>query len=188
VEERKVGEDKMIFIEGTKDSKSVTILIRGGFERLVEEADRALHDALSAVADAVMDGKIVAGGGATEIEVAKRLREYAKTVAGKEQLAIEAFIRALESLPQILAYNAGLDPVEVLMKLRSAHEENKLWTGIDINTGEVVDMMEKGVIEPARVKMNAFKAGTEAATMILRIDDVIAARKTGEEEDKGKKK
>ena len=188
VEERKVGEDKMIFIEGTKDSKSVTILIRGGFERLVEEADRALHDALSAVADAVMDGKIVAGGGATETEVAKRLREYAKTVAGKEQLAIEAFIRALESLPQILAYNAGLDPVEVLMKLRSAHEEGKLWAGIDVDTGEVVDMMEKGVIEPARVKMNAFKAGTEAATMILRIDDVIAARKTEEEKEEKKKK
>jgi len=187
VEERKVGEDKMIFIEGTKDSKSVTILIRGGFERLVEEADRALHDALSAVADAVMDGKIVAGGGATETEVAKRLREFAKTVPGKEQLAIEAFIRALESLPQILAYNAGLDPVDVLMKLRSAHEEGKIWAGIDVDTGEVVDMMEKGIIEPIRVKANAFKAGTEAATLILRIDDVIAARKTSEEEEKGKK-
>ncbi|MCE4625305.1 MAG: TCP-1/cpn60 chaperonin family protein [Desulfurococcales archaeon] len=188
VEERKVGEDKMIFIEGTKESKSVTILIRGGFERLVEEADRALHDALSAVADAVMDGKIVAGGGATEIEVAKRLREYAKTVPGKEQLAIEAFIRALEALPQTLAHNAGFDPVEILMKLRSAHEEGKIWAGIDVDTGDVVDMMERGVIEPVRVKSNAFKAGTEAATMILRIDDVIAARKTGEEEEKGGKK
>ncbi|MCE4628216.1 MAG: TCP-1/cpn60 chaperonin family protein [Desulfurococcales archaeon] len=186
VEERKVGEDKMIFIEGTKDSKSVTILIRGGFERLVEEADRALHDALSAVADAVMDGKIVAGGGATETEVARKLREFAKSVPGKEQLAIEAFIRALESLPQILAYNAGLDPVEILMKLRSAHEEGKVWAGIDVNTGEIVDMMEKGVIEPVRVKSNAFKAGTEAATLILRIDDVIAARKTEEKEQKEK--
>ena len=186
VEERKVGEDKMIFIEGTKDSKSVTILIRGGFERLVEEADRALHDALSAVADAVMDGKIVAGGGATETEVARRLREFAKSVPGKEQLAIEAFIRALESLPQILAYNAGLDPVEILMKLRSAHEEGKVWAGIDVNSGEIVDMMEKGVIEPVRVKGNAFKAGTEAATLILRIDDVIAARKTEEKEEKEK--
>ncbi|MEB3844931.1 MAG: TCP-1/cpn60 chaperonin family protein [Desulfurococcales archaeon] len=186
VEERKVGEDKMIFIEGAKNPKSVTILIRGGFERLVEEADRALHDALSAVADAVIDGKIVAGGGATESEVAKRLREWAKNVPGKEQLAIESFIRSLESLPQILAYNAGLDPVEILMKLRSAHEEGKLWAGIDVDTGEIVDMMEKGVIEPARVKMNAFKAGTEVATMILRIDDVIAAKKSEEKEEKNK--
>jgi thermosome len=188
VEERKVGEDKMIFIEGTKEAKSVTILIRGGFERLVEEADRALHDALSAVADAVMDGKVVAGGGATETELARRLREFAKTVPGKEQLAIEAFIRALESLPQTLALNAGLDPVEILMKLRSAHEDGKLWAGIDVNSGEVVDMMEKGVIEPSRVKANALKAGTEAATLILRIDDVIAAKKTEEGEEKGKKK
>ncbi len=187
VEERKVGEDKMIFIEGAKNGKSVTILIRGGFERLVEEADRAIHDALSAVADAVMDGKIVAGGGAPEAEVAKHLREYAKTVAGKKRLAIEAYVRALESLPQTLAYNAGLDTIEVLMKLRSAHEKGEKWAGIDVRTGEVVNMMEKGVIEPVRVKGNAFKAGTEVATLILRIDDVIAARKTKEEEEKGKK-
>ncbi|MCE4609420.1 MAG: TCP-1/cpn60 chaperonin family protein [Desulfurococcales archaeon] len=184
VEERKVGEDKMIFIEGAKNPKSVTILIRGGFERLVEEADRALHDALSAVADAVIDGKIVAGGGATEAELAKRLREYAKTVPGKEQLAIEAWIRALEALPQTLAFNAGLDPVEILMKLRSAHEEGKLWAGINVEDGEIVDMMELGVIEPVRIKANAFKAGTEVATMILRIDDIIAARRSEDKEEK----
>ncbi|MEB3760373.1 MAG: TCP-1/cpn60 chaperonin family protein [Desulfurococcales archaeon] len=184
VEERKVGEDKMIFIEGAKNPKSVTILIRGGFERLVEEADRALHDALSAVADAVIDGKIVAGGGATEAELAKRLREYAKTVPGKEQLAIEAWIRALEALPQTLAFNAGLDPVEILMKLRSAHEEGKLWAGINVEDGEIVDMTELGVIEPVRIKANAFKAGTEVATMILRIDDIIAARRSEDKEEK----
>ncbi len=187
VEEKRVGEDKMIFIEGAKNPKSVTILIRAGFERLVEEADRALHDALSAVADAVMDGKIVAGGGAVEAEISKRLREYAKTVAGKKTLAIEAFIRALEALPQTLAYNAGLDTIEILMKLRSAHEKGQKWAGLDVETGEIVDMMEKGVIEPLRVKANAIKAGTEVATMILRIDDVIAARKTKEEEKGGKK-
>jgi len=135
VEERKVGEDKMIFIEGAKNLKSVTILIRGGFERLVEEADRALHDALSAVADAVMDGKIVAGGGAPEGEVSKHLREYAKGVRGKKRLAIEAYVRALEALPQTLAYNAGLDTIEVLMKLRSAHEAGQKWAGIDVDTG-----------------------------------------------------
>ncbi|MCE4617921.1 MAG: thermosome subunit, partial [Desulfurococcales archaeon] len=182
VEERRVGEDKMIFIEGAKNPKSVTILIRAGFERLVEEADRALHDALSAVADAVMDGKIVAGGGAVEGELTKHLREYARTVAGKKSLAIEAFIRALEALPQTLAYNAGLDTIEILMKLRSAHEKGEKWAGIDVATGEIVNMLNKGVIEPVRVKANALKAGTEVATMILRIDDVIAARRTKEEE------
>ncbi len=187
VEERRVGEDKMIFIEGARNPKSVTILIRAGFERLVEEAHRALHDALSAVADAVMDGKIVAGGGAAEAEIAKHLREYAKTVAGKKSLAIESFIRAVEALPQTLAYNAGLDTIDVLMRLRSAHEAGKKWAGIDVDTGEIVDMMEKGVIEPMRVKANALKAGTEAATLILRIDDVIAARRSKEEE-KGSKK
>ncbi len=186
VEERRVGEDKMVFIEGAKNPRSVTILIRGGFERLVEEADRALHDALSAVADAVMDGKIVAGGGATEEEVARRLREYAKTVVGKEQLAVEAFIKALESLPQTLAYNAGLDPIEVLMKLRSAHEAGQKWAGIDLDSGDIVDMWEKGVVEPSRVKANAFKAGTEVSSLILRIDDVIAAKKE-KEEGKGPK-
>ena len=182
VEERRIGEDKMIFIEGAKNPKSVTILIRAGFERLVEEADRALHDALSAVADAVMDGKIVAGGGAVEGELSKHLREYARTVAGKKSLAIEAFIRALEALPQTLAYNAGLDTIEILMKLRSAHEKGEKWAGIDVATGEIVNMLNKGVIEPVRVKANALKAGTEVATMILRIDDVIAASRTKEEE------
>jgi len=176
----------MIFIEGAKNPKSVTILIRGGFERLVEEAHRALHDALSAVADAVMDGKIVAGGGAVEAEASKYLREYAKNVPGKKRLAIEAYVRALEALPQTLAYNAGLDTIEILMKLRSAHEKGQKWAGIDVFTGEITDMMEKGVIEPVRVKSNAFKAGTEVAALILRIDDIIAARKTKEEE-KGKK-
>ena len=185
VEERKVGEDKMVFIEGAKNPRSVTVLIRGGFERLVDEAERAIRDALSAVADAVMDGLLVAGGGAAEMEVARRLTEYAKTVGGKERLAVEAFIRALESLPQTLAYNAGHDPIEVLMKLRKEHEQGKKWAGIDIETGEPVDMWSRGIIEPERVKANAFKAGTEVATLILRIDDVIAAKRT--EEEKGKK-
>ncbi len=188
VEERRVGEDKMVFIEGAKNPRSVTILIRGGFERLVDEAERAIHDALSAVADAVMDGKIVAGGGASEAEVAKALYEFATKLPGKTQLAVEAFARAVESLPQALAYNAGHDPVEVLVKLRSTHDrpENK-WYGIDIESGDIVDMWNKGIIEPMRVKANALKAGTEVASMILRIDDVIAAKRTEEEEEKGKK-
>nr|MCG2873872.1 thermosome subunit [Acidilobus sp.] len=179
VEERKVGEDKMVFIEGAKNPRSVTILIRGGFERIVDEAERSIHDALSAVADAIMDGKVVAGGGSVEVELAKHLREWAKTVPGKIQLAVEAFARALESLPQTLATNAGHDPIDVLMKLRSSHSDaSKKWYGVDLNTGNPIDMWAAGVIEPLRVKLNAYKAGTEAATLILRIDDMVAAKRT----------
>jgi thermosome len=179
VEERKVGNDKMVFIEGAKNPRSVTILIRGGFERIVDEAERSIHDALSAVADAIMDGKVVAGGGSVEVELAKHLREWAKTVPGKIQLAVEAFARALESLPQTLATNAGHDPIDVLMKLRSSHSDaSKKWYGVDLNTGNPIDMWASGVIEPLRVKLNAYKAGTEAATLILRIDDMVAAKRT----------
>ncbi|MGC9112626.1 thermosome subunit beta [Acidilobus sp.] len=179
VEERKVGEDKMVFIEGAKNPKSVTILIRAGFERMVDEAERAIHDALSAVADAIMDSKVVAGGGAVEAEVAKALREWSKSVPGKMQLAVEAFVKALEALPQTLATNAGYDPIDILMKLRSAHSDpSKKWYGIDLNTGNIVDMWANGVVEPLRVKVNAYKAGTEAATLILRIDDMVAAKKS----------
>ncbi|MCG2895788.1 MAG: TCP-1/cpn60 chaperonin family protein [Acidilobus sp.] len=179
VEERKVGNDKMVFIEGAKNPRSVTILIRGGFERIVDEAERSIHDALSAVADAIMDGKVVAGGGSVEVELAKHLREWAKTVPGKIQLAVEAFARALESLPQTLATNAGHDPIDVLMKLRSSHSDaSKKWYGVDLNTGNPIDMWAAGVIEPLRVKLNAYKAGTEAATLILRIDDMVAAKRT----------
>ncbi|MEB2793619.1 MAG: TCP-1/cpn60 chaperonin family protein [Caldisphaeraceae archaeon] len=179
VEERKIGEDKMIFIENAKNPKSVTVLIRGGFERLVEEGERAIHDALSAVADTIVDGKIVAGGGAVEEELAKELRDWSKSVPGKTQIAVESFIRAIEGLPQTLAFNAGLDPIETLMKLRSAHSDSsKKWYGIEIETGEVVDMWAKGVIEPMRIKLNALKAGADAAGLILRIDDMIAAKKS----------
>ena len=186
VEEKKIGEDKMIFVEGAKNPKSVTILIRGGFERLVEEADRAIHDALSAVADAVVDNKIVAGGGAVEEEIAKELREWSKGVPGKTQIAVESFIKSLEALPQTIAFNAGHDPIDILMKLRSAHsDDSKKWYGIDIETGNIVDMWNKGVIEPMRVKANALKAGTDAASLILRIDDMIAAKKSGGAGGKG---
>ncbi len=189
VEERKVGEDKMVFIEGAKNLKSVTVLIRGGLERLVDEGERAMRDALSAVADAIRVGKIVPGGGAVEIELAKHLRDYATKLGGKEQLAVEAFAKALETLPSTLAENAGLDSIETMMKLRSAHSnEDGITKGISIPDGEIVDMMEKGVIEPSAVKQNAIKAATEAATLILRIDDVIAASKLEKEEEKGGKK
>ncbi len=188
VEERKVGEDKMVFIEGCQNPRAVTILIRGGLERLVDEAERSLNDALHAVADAIKDGKIVAGGGAVEVELAKYLRELAPKIGGKEQLAIEAFAKALEGLPMALAENAGLDPVDIIMKLRAAHAKTEgKWHGINVFTGDIEDMMKLGVIEPVSVKANAIKAGTEAATMVLRIDDIIAAaRREEKEEKKGK--
>ncbi len=189
VEERKVGEDKMVFIEGCKNPRSVSILIRGGLERLVDEAERALRDALSSVADTIRDGRIVAGGGAVEIELAKHLREFSAKFSGKEQLVVQAFAKALEGLVAALIENAGHDPVEKLIELRSKHAtpEGK-WYGFNVFTGKVEDMMKLGVIEPAAVKANAIKAATEAATLILRIDDVIAASRTEKEEEKKGKK
>ena len=189
VEERKVGEDKMVFIEQCKNPRAVSIVIRGGLERLVDEAERALHDALSVVADAMKDAKVVAGGGAIEIEVAKHLKEYAAKFTGKEQLAIQAFARALEGLVSALIENSGYDPVEKLIELRAAHSKPEgKWHGINIYTGEVTDMFKLGVLEPVSVKVNAIKAATEAATLILRIDDVIAATRTEKEEEKKEKK
>ncbi len=188
VEERKVGEDKMVFIEGCKNPKAVSIVIRGGLERLVDEAERSLRDALAAVADAIKDGKVVAGGGAVEIELAKHLRRYAQKVGGKEQLAIEAFAKSLEGLVMALAENAGLDPIDIIMKLSAAHEkEDGKWVGVNVFTGDLEDMMKLGVLEPVSVKANAIKAGTEAATIVLRIDDVIAASKIEKPEETGKK-
>ncbi len=177
-EERRIGEDKMVFVEGCKDPKSVAILIRAGLERLVDEAERALNDSLSVIADVVNKNKVVAGGGAVEAEMAKRLRDYAAKVGGREQLAIEAFAHALETVPRTLAENAGLDPIDIMVALRSAHEKKDgLWIGVDVFSGETKDMMKQGVIEPLRVKEQAVKSAVEAASMILRIDDVIAAAK-----------
>ena len=177
-EERKFGEDKMVFIEGCKDPRAVGILIRGGLERLVDEVERSLKDSLHVVADIVKRNKIVAGGGAIEVEVSKRLKEHAAKVGGREQLAVEAFAGAIETIPKILAENAGLDPIDVMVALRSSHEKaDGLWMGVDVVTGKPVEMMKLGVIEPVIVKEQAIKSAVEAASMILRIDDVIAAAK-----------
>ena len=189
VEERKVGEDKMVFIEGTKDPKAVSIVIRGGLERIVDEAERSFRDALCVVADIVKMPKIVYGGGAFEIEIAKHIREYATHVGGKEQLAIEAFAKALEGIVAALVENAGHDPIEVLSELRKAHTGPDGYKyGVNVFTGKVEDMEKLGVIEPLAVKVNALKAGTEAATLILRIDDIIAASRAKEEEKKKEEK
>ncbi|MEM2123045.1 MAG: thermosome subunit beta, partial [Candidatus Bathyarchaeia archaeon] len=178
VEERKIADDKMVFVQGCKNPKSVGILIRAGLERLVDEAERSLHDALSVIADVITKPKIVAGGGSAEAELAKRLKAYASKVGGREQLAIEAFAAALESIPRTLAENAGLDPIDIIVNLRTAHEKDGgLWYGVNVYTGEVEEMMNNGVVEPLRVKEQGIKSAVEAASMILRIDDVIAAAK-----------
>jgi thermosome len=178
VEERKIGEDKMVFIEGCKNPKAVSILIRAGLERLVDEAERSLNDALCVVADIVKDNRIVAGGGAVEQELSRRLHLYAAKVGGREQLAIERFADSLEVIPAALAENAGLDPIDILVALRSAHEKpGGIWMGLNVFNGEAIDMMKEGVIEPLSVKVQAIKSAVEAASMILRIDDVIAAAK-----------
>jgi len=181
VEERKIGEDKMVFIEGCKDLKSVSILVRGGLERIVDEAERSLNDAICVVADVVRENRVVAGGGAIEEELSKELRGYAAKVGGREQLAIEAFSQALESIPRTLAENAGLDPIDILVSLRAAHEKPAgIWMGVDAISGKVIDMMKNDIIDPQSVKEQAIRSAAEAASMILRIDDVIAASKPPE--------
>jgi thermosome len=177
IEEVKIGDDKLLYVRDAKNPKAVTIVIRGGTEHVVDEADRSLHDALCVVRNALEDGKIVAGGGAPEAELAKRLREYAVKVGGREQLAIEAFAESLETIPTTLAENAGFDPIDVLVELRSKHERaGSPWFGIDVFTGDVKDMRKLNVLEPLRVKQQVIKSASEAASMILRIDDVIASK------------
>jgi thermosome len=179
VEERKIGDDKMVFVEGCKNPKSVSILIRAGLERMVDEAERVMHDALSVVADVFEKNKVVVGGGAAETEVAKKLRAYAAQIGGREQLAVEAFAKSLETIPKTLAENAGLEQIDIMVELRSAHEKPKGHSmGVDVFAGKVVNMYERGVIEPLSVKEQAIKSASEASTMILRIDDVISGGKT----------
>ena len=181
VEERKLGEDKMIFVEKCKDPRSVALIIRAGLERMVDEAERAMTDALSVVSDVLESNKVVAGGGAVEIEAAKELRKYATSVGGREQLAIENFANAIEVIPKTLAENGGLEAIDVLVELRSAHEKaDGQYKGVNVFTGKIEDMKQKGVIEPLIVKEQAIKSATESAAMILRIDDVIASTKPKE--------
>jgi len=181
VEERKIGDDEMVFVEGCEDPKSVSVLIRAGLERMVDEAERATNDALSVVADVFQKNKVVVGGGAVEAEVAKELRSYAVKVGGREQLAVEAFAESLETIPKTLAENAGLEQIDMMVQLRAAHEKPKgNLMGVDVFTGKVADLYKKGVIEPLSVKEQAVKSASEAASMILRIDDIIAASKPKE--------
>ena len=178
VEERKIGDDKMTFVEGCKHPRAVTILIRGATERIVDEAERSVHDALCVVRDVVEEPKVLAGGGAPELEIARALKKYAETLPGREQLAVKSFAEALEAIPATLTENAGLDPIDILSELRAKHEKGETWAGIEVHSGKVLDMREAGVFEPISVKKQAIKSAAEAASMILKIDDVIAAAKT----------
>jgi thermosome len=177
VEEVKIGDDKLVYVRDCKDPHSVTVMIRGGSDHVVDEAERSFHDALCVVRNSVEDGKIVAGGGAPEAETAKQLRDYALKVGGREQLAIEAYAEALEAIPLTIAENSGLDPIDIMVELRSKHAnpENK-WFGVQVKTGKIANMLADNVLEPLRVKQQAVKSATEAACMLLRIDDVLSSK------------
>jgi thermosome len=178
VEERKISGDEMIYVSKCKNPKAVSIIVRGGTEHVVDELERAVHDAVMVVSVVVEGKKIVAGGGAPETELSLQLRRYASQEGGRVQLAIEAFSEALEIVPRTLAENAGLDPIDILVAIRAAHEAGKKSFGLDVDTGKPEDMMKAGVVEPLRVKTQAISSAAEAAVMILRIDDVVAASKS----------
>jgi thermosome len=175
VYEKKVAGDEMVFIEKCKQPKAVTILIRGGTEHVVDEVERAMEDAIKGIASALELRKIVAGGGASEMEVARVLRKYAESFSGREQLAVNAFAEAMEVIPRSLAENAGLDPIDKLATLRSHHEKGEKNSGLDVFSGNIHNMENAGVIEPLKIKIQAIKSASEAAEMILRIDDMISA-------------
>jgi len=179
VEERGVGNYKMIYVEGCKNPKAVSILIYSGAEHVADEIERALDDALRVVGDVIEDGRIVAGGGSPEIELAIRLRKYATTMGGREQLAIMAYADALEEIPKGIAENAGLDAINTLVDMRNMHSKGIITAGLNVFTGKAEDMLELGIIEPLRVKTQIIKSATDAANMILRIDDILMAKETG---------
>jgi len=176
VEEKKIGGDNMTFVTGCKNPKAVSILIRGGTEHVVDEIERSLDDAVSVVSLGLEDGMLVTGGGSTAMEIALQLRDYSASVGGREQIAIEAFASAMEVVPTALSENAGLDPIDVLIDLRKAHKDGKKYAGINVYSGKIVDMKKEKVLEPIRVGKQAISSATEAAVMILRIDDVIASK------------
>jgi thermosome len=179
IEEKKIGDDKMTFITNCKNPKAVSILIRGTTEHVVDELERALHDALSVVKVALEDGKMTSGGGAAATEIAMSLRDYAPTVGGREQMAIEAFANAIEIVPKTLSENAGLDPIDMMLEIRNQHKKGNIHSGINVLVGKVDDMFKNKVLEPLRVSLQEIEASTEAANMILRIDDVIASKGGG---------
>ena len=176
VELKKVEEEEMTFITGVKEPRTVSVLVRGGTNHVADEVERSLVDAWSVVKVAIEDGMMVTGGGSTAMEIAMQLRDYAVSVGGREQIAIEAFASAMESIPSTLAENAGLDPINIVIEMRKQHKEGKIHAGLNPYSGKVEDMKALNVIEPYRIGKQAINSATDAAVMILRIDDVIAAR------------
>ncbi len=179
VEEVKVGDEEMTFVRECKNPKSVTILVKGSTEHVIDEVTRAVEDAIGDIVAAVRNGKAVAGAASTEVELARELRKFSDSLSGREQLAVQAFADAIEVIPRTLAENAGLDPIDVLTELKSYHDKGKKWAGIEVFTGKVMDAWAKGVIEPLKIKTQAVSSASEVAIMILRIDDVIAGSGSG---------
>jgi len=175
VEEKKVGDEMMTFVRECPHAKTVTILVRGATEHVIDEVKRAITDAVGDIIASLRDGKVVAGAGAPEIELARQIRKFANTLSGREQLAVQAFADSIEIIPRTLAENAGLDPIDVLTEMKSAHDAGRKWAGINVFTGKVMDAWAEGVIEPLKIKTQAISSASEVAVMILRIDDVIAA-------------
>ena len=177
VEEVKIGDEEFTYVTNCENPKAVTFLVRGGTEHVVDEVERAIQDALGDLAAALKNGKVVGGAGSPEIELSKRLREFANTLSGREQLAVLAFAESMEAIPITLAENAGIDPIDILTELKARHDSGDKWAGIDVFSGKVVDSWGFGVIEPLKIKTQAVKSAAEVSEMILRIDDVIASGK-----------
>jgi thermosome len=180
VAEKKVAGEEMIIVSACKNPKAVSIIIHGGTQHVVDELERSVHDGLMVVKDVLEDGKMVAGGGAPEIEIALRLQKFAATMGSSKQLAVEAFASAFEIIPRTLAENSGLDPIDMVVALKAAHGNGEITAGLDVSAGKPADMQKAGVLEPLRVKKQAIASAAEAAVMILRIDDVIASSKARE--------
>ena len=175
VQEKKIGDEQMTYVEECKNPKAVTILVRGGTEHVVDEVKRALDDAIGDLSAALTTGKIVGGAGSTEVELSRNLRHFANSLSGREQLAVQAFADSVEVIPKTLAENAGLDSIDILTELKAMHDKGKKWAGIDVFSGKVIDAWKANIIEPLKIKTQAVKSASEAAIMILRIDDVIAS-------------
>ncbi|MFH1439749.1 MAG: thermosome subunit beta [Candidatus Woesearchaeota archaeon] len=183
VEEKKVGSEDMTYVRECVNPKAVTLLLRGSTEHVTDEVKRAVDDGIGDVASALRNGGVVAGAGAPEMELAKELRKYSESLSGREQLAVNSFADAMEVIPRTLAENAGLDPIDVLTELKSAHDKGQKWAGIDVFTGKVIDAWKQNIIEPLKIKTQAVSSAAEVAQMILRIDDVIASGKAGKGPD-----
>ena len=182
VEEKKISDEDMTFITECDNPKAVTILIRGGTSHVIDEVERAITDALGDLVAALNEGKVVAGAGSVEIEISRRLKEFAHTLGGREQLGVLAFAESLEIIPKTLAENAGLDPIDIMTELKSKHDLNEKWAGINVYTGKIVSAWEMKVIEPLKVKTQAIKSASEVAELILRIDDIIASGSSKEDQ------